>query len=78
MRALSVAPRRGRPLIDKVGNDLGFELSLIWHGGMSILGKIEAAGYDVFRRRPRLGATDKARIVARAAVQRWPVLSSRR
>lgn len=63
---------RGRPLIDKVGSDLGFELAMIWRGGSTILDKIEAVGYDVFRRRPTLNAADKARMVARAATQRWP------
>ena len=63
---------RGRPLIDKVGSELGFELAMIWHGGMTILDKIEAVGYDVFTRRPMLNAADKARMVARAATQRWP------
>jgi squalene synthase HpnC len=65
---------RGRPLIDKVGSDLGFELAMIWRGGMTILDKIEAVGYDVFRRRPTLNAADKARMVAGAATQRWPRL----
>jgi squalene synthase HpnC len=63
---------RGRPLIDKVGSDLGFELAMIWRGGTTILDKIDAVGYDVFRRRPTLNAADKARMVARAATQRWP------
>lgn len=63
---------RGRPIIDKVGPELGFELAMIWNGGMTILEKIEAVGYDVFRRRPQLNAGDKARMVARAATQRWP------
>ena len=63
---------RGRPLIDKVGPELGFELAMIWNGGMMVLDKIEAADYDVFRRRPTLNAADKARMVARAATQRWP------
>jgi hydroxysqualene synthase len=63
---------RGRPLIDKVGSDLGFELAMIWNGGMTILDKIDAIDYDVFRRRPTLNAADKARMVARAATQRWP------
>jgi hydroxysqualene synthase len=63
---------RGRPLIDKVGSDLGFELAMIWRGGSTILDKIESVGYDVFRRRPTLNAADKARMVARAATQRWP------
>ena len=68
---------RGRPLIDKVGSDLGFELAMIWNGGMTILDKIEAVGYDVWRRRPTLNAADKARMVARAATQRWPQWSAR-
>lgn len=63
---------RGRPIVDKVGPELGFELAMIWQGGMTILDKIEAVGYDVFRRRPVLNAADKARMVARAATQRWP------
>ena len=68
---------RGRPLIDQVGRDLGFELAMIWNGGMTILDKIEAVGYDVFQRRPTLNAADKARMVARAATQRWPQWSAR-
>jgi squalene synthase HpnC len=66
---------RGRPLIDKVGGDLGFELAMMWQGGITILDKIEAVGYDVFHRRPALKTTDKARIIARAATQRWPQFS---
>ncbi len=64
---------RGRPLIDQVGRDLGFELAMIWNGGMTVLDKIESVNYDVFRRRPTLNAADKARMVARAATQRWPL-----
>lgn len=63
---------RGRPLLDRVGGDLGFELALIWRGGTTILDKIEAVRYDVFRRRPTLNHADKARMVALAATQRWP------
>jgi squalene synthase HpnC len=62
---------RGRPLIDRVGSDLGFELATIWHGGQAILDKLDAIGYDVFRRRPTLGAVDKARLFALAAMHRW-------
>jgi squalene synthase HpnC len=63
---------RGRPIVEKVGPDLGFELAMIWHGGMTVLDKIEAVSYDVFRRRPTLNAADKARMVAKAATMRWP------
>jgi squalene synthase HpnC len=63
---------RGRPLADKVGADLSFELDLIWHGGTTILDKIEAVGFDVFRRRPVLNRADKIRMVAKSAARRWP------
>ncbi|MSP62441.1 MAG: squalene synthase HpnC [Myxococcales bacterium] len=66
---------RGRPLAEKVGRDLGFELHLIWRGGMTILDKIEAVGYDVFRRRPELTRADKLSMVARSAARRWPTFS---
>ena len=63
---------RGRPLIDRVGRDLSFELELTWQSGQAILDKIEGVGYDVFRRRPALGRTDRARLVATAVARRWP------
>jgi hydroxysqualene synthase len=69
---------RGRPLLDKVGRDLGFELHLIWHGGWTILDKIEAVGYDVFRRRPSLSGADKLGMVARSAARRWSILAPSR
>jgi squalene synthase HpnC len=60
---------RGRPLCDRVGRDLRFELRLTWLGGSAILGRIEAVAYDVFRRRPRHGAAGKLRLAWRA--WRW-------
>ena len=65
-RALFAA---GRPLCDAVGKDLRFEMRLTWLGGSSILDRIEAAGYDVFRRRPHHGALAKAGLAWRA--WRW-------
>jgi phytoene/squalene synthetase len=61
---------RGRPLLGKLGNDLKFELGLIWLVGMSILDKIEDADFDVFTTRPTIGTRDKAKILAKAA-KRW-------
>ena len=60
---------RGRPLGDRVGRELRFEMRLTWLGGMGILDKIEAAGYDVFRRRPHHGLLGKAALAWRA--WRW-------
>jgi squalene synthase HpnC len=61
---------RGRPLCDRVGRELRFEMRLTWLGGMSILDRIEAVGADVFSRRPRHSALDKAALAWRA--WRWP------
>jgi squalene synthase HpnC len=59
----------GRPLCDRVGRDLRFEMRLTWLGGWTILDAVERAGYDVFRRRPRHGLGAKARLAWRA--WRW-------
>lgn len=64
--------QRGRPLTALVGRDLGFELNLIWHGGMAILDRIDALDGDVFAERPSLSMLDKARMVVRSAARRWP------
>jgi squalene synthase HpnC len=61
---------RGKPLCERVGRGLRFEMRLTWLGGMSILDRIEAVGGDVFRRRPRHGLVDKAALAWRA--WRWP------
>jgi squalene synthase HpnC len=60
---------QGRPLCDRVGKELRFEMRLTWLGGSSILDGIERASYDVFRRRPHHGPLDKARLALRA--WRW-------
>jgi squalene synthase HpnC len=51
--------QRGRLLCDLVGRDLRFEMRLTWLGGSGILDRIEAVGYDVFRRRPHYGVAGK-------------------
>lgn len=52
----------GAPLARSLPGRMGFELRLMVCGGLRILEKIEAVGYDVFRRRPQLTAAD------------WPLL----
>ena len=59
----------GRPLCDRVGRELRFEMRLTWLGGASILDRIEQVDYDVFRRRPHHGALGKAGLAWRA--WRW-------
>ena len=60
---------KGRPLCDRVGRDLRFEMRLTWLGGSGILDRIEAAGCDVFRRRPAYGLGGKLGLAWRA--WRW-------
>jgi squalene synthase HpnC len=57
---------RGRPLLEKVGNDLSVEITLACLMGTTILDKIEAADFDVFTRRPTIRRREKAMMAARA------------
>jgi phytoene synthase len=52
----------GAPLGRSLPGRIGLEIRATVQGGLRILDKIEAAGYDVFRKRPVLGAFD------------WPML----
>ncbi|MGH9396030.1 MAG: squalene synthase HpnC [Terriglobia bacterium] len=64
---------QGRALPEKVGRELRRQLRLTWLGGMSILEKIQAVRYDVFRRRPSLGVSDFLKLY----VKSWRAPSSR-
>ena len=66
---------RGRPLCDRIGRELRFEMRLTWLGGSGILDAIERAGYDVFRRRPRYGLIAKLGLAWRA--RRWKDILTR-
>ncbi|MCZ4305774.1 squalene synthase HpnC [Zoogloeaceae bacterium G21618-S1] len=48
----------GAPLATALPGRIGWELRLIVLGGLRILKRIEAVGYDVFRHRPSLGKRD--------------------
>jgi squalene synthase HpnC len=56
----------GAPLALRLPGRIGWELRLVVQGGLHILEKIEAAGYDVFRRRPVLQKADWPRMAWRA------------
>lgn len=60
----------GRPVCDGVWGRLRFELRLTWLGGVTILDKLEATGFDPYHRRPTLGRADAPRLLWRA--WRWP------
>jgi len=49
---------QGRDVCDAVAGRLKWELRFTWLGGRRILARLEQAGYDVFSRRPVLGAAD--------------------
>ena len=48
----------GRPVCDGVRGRLRYELRATWLGGTRILDRLEWSGFDVFSRRPSLGAAD--------------------
>jgi phytoene synthase len=60
---------RGRAVADGVRGRLRWELRATWLGGMRILERLEAVGFDVFRERPTLGARDLPSIAWRSL--RW-------
>ncbi len=57
---------RGSCLPERVKSELRRQLRLTWLGGMTILNRIESAGYDVFRRRPSLSLVDFLRLYLEA------------
>jgi len=57
----------GAPLGRVLPGRFGLEIRTTVQGGLRILEKIAAAGYDVFRRRPVLRAFDWPLLLLRAA-----------
>jgi squalene synthase HpnC len=55
----------GRPICDQVRGRFRYELRATWLGGVRILDRIEAAGYDVMTRRPTIGLADVPWLLAR-------------
>jgi phytoene synthase len=61
---------RGRPVADAVRGRLRWELRATWLGGVRILDRLAAAGFDVFKSRPTLGWRDAGLIGLRAVAWR--------
>jgi phytoene synthase len=59
----------GRAVCDGVTGRLRYELRATWLGGVRILDRLDACGFDVFRQRPALGARDLPAIAW--GVARW-------
>ncbi len=58
---------RGQPLARSLPGRIGLEIRATIQGGLRILEKIERVQFDVFRRRPVLGAFDWPLVLLRAA-----------
>jgi len=56
---------RGLPLADMVGPRLAREVRIFARGGLAILDRIAALGYDIFAHRPTLRRSDLVRLVLR-------------
>jgi len=63
--------RQGAPLVHRIPGRAGWELRLVVQGGLAILEKIEALGFDTFSHRPTIGAADAPRLA-------WKALRMRR
>lgn len=58
--------RQGEPLVHHVPGRFGWELRLVVQGGLRILDKIEARGFNALSRRPTIGALDAPLLFWRA------------
>ena len=76
MRAVTARTRAlfaaGRPVCDGVRGRLRWELRATWLGGSRILDKLEAHNFDVFTRRPTLGAADVPALMLNTLRWNWP------
>jgi hypothetical protein len=66
---------QGRPLCDQTRGRLRYELRATWLGGVRILDRIEASGFDVLSVRPTLGFSDVPGLVA--SFVSWPLGAGR-
>ncbi|RYZ01173.1 MAG: squalene synthase HpnC, partial [Comamonadaceae bacterium] len=57
----------GAPLVHRVPGRAGWELRLVVQGGLRVLDRIEALGWDTFVARPKLGRGDALPVLWRAA-----------
>ena len=57
----------GRALVPRMPRALAVDVDLFSRGGLAILDRIEARGFDVLNARPSLGRWTKVRLLARAA-----------
>ena len=56
----------GAPLVHRLPGRAGWELRVVVQGGLRILDKIAAQGFDSFSRRPTIGKADAPHLAWRA------------
>jgi squalene synthase HpnC len=61
---------QGLPLCDKVDRRLAIDLELFSRGGMKVLEKIAAQGYDVLKGRPAISKTERVSLLVGTLVRR--------
>lgn len=61
---------KGAPLVHRLPGRAGWELRFVVQGGLRILDKIEALGFDTFARRPVVGKGDAPLLAWRALLMR--------
>ena len=64
--------RKGLPLIETVNRRLALDLELFSRGGMKVLDKIRAQGYDVLKRRPHISKPERLAILLRCLPRLLP------
>ena len=69
--------RRGWPLAGRMAGMLAVDVDLFTRGGLAILDRIEASGFDVLGRRPEVGKLAKLGLLARALLARRPARAPR-
>ena len=57
---------QGAPLVHRLPGRIGWELRFVVQGGLRILDKIEALGFDTFTQRPTIGKSDAPLLAWRA------------
>ncbi|QDV36005.1 squalene synthase HpnC [Tautonia plasticadhaerens] len=62
--------RVGAPLAGRMPGRLAIDVELFTRGGLAILDRIEAQGFDVFRRRPTVGKAAKLGLLFRSILAR--------
>jgi len=63
---------QGAPLVHRLPGRMGWELRLVVQGGLRILDKIEALGFDTLKHRPTIGAIDAPLLAWRALRMKKP------